>query len=137
MVLTENKLFLDKKLKFKINILLIMMICTSVFPQKVQHIEIINANNTFGDSKNHPEYWRLIGEVSFKHNNIIMNCDSAYHFRSVNKIKAFGKIKINQGDSLYITGQQLSYFGKKNKIHINHVNDILSSSNTRDIKQNS
>ena len=94
------------------------MICTSVFPQKVQHIEIINANNTFGDSKNHPEYWRLIGEVSFKHNNIIMNCDSAYHFRSVNKIKAFGKIKINQGDSLYITGQKLSYFGKKNKIHI-------------------
>jgi lipopolysaccharide export system protein LptA len=47
-----------------------------------------------------------------------MTCDSAYHYTAENKMKAFGKIKINQGDSITLTGEMLTYFGKENKADI-------------------
>ena len=47
-----------------------------------------------------------------------MNCDSAYHYANKNTMKAFGKIKITQGDSITLTGKALTYFGLKNKVDI-------------------
>jgi lipopolysaccharide export system protein LptA len=47
-----------------------------------------------------------------------MTCDSAYHYTAENKMKAFGKIKINKGDSITLTGEMLTYFGKENKADI-------------------
>ncbi|MDC0249307.1 hypothetical protein OAK24_00330 [Flavobacteriales bacterium] len=86
--------------------------------QESKKIEILNADNTYANSNIHPDYWRLIGNVSFKHNNAIMTCDSAYHYTSKNKIESFGKIKINQGDSITLTGEKLTYFGTKNNADI-------------------
>lgn len=90
----------------------------SSIAQNNQSIEILNADNTYSNTNLHPEYWRLIGNVSFKHNNAIMNCDSAYHYTSDDKMKAFGKIKITQGDSIILTGNKLTYFGNENKANI-------------------
>ena len=90
----------------------------NISAQTNKEIEILNADNTFADAKGHPDYWRLIGNVSFKHNNAIMLCDSAYHYTNQNKMKAFGKIKITQGDSITLTGKNLTYFGSKNKADI-------------------
>ncbi|MDC0204286.1 hypothetical protein OAJ65_00660 [Flavobacteriales bacterium] len=90
----------------------------NLIAQDSKKIEILNADNTFANAKKHPDYWRLIGNVSFQHNNAIMACDSAYHYIIQNKMKAFGKIKINQGDSITLTGKTLTYFGKKNKVDI-------------------
>ena len=86
--------------------------------QESKKIEILNADNTFANANIHPDYWRLIGNVSFFHNNAIMTCDSAHHYISENKMKAFGDIKINQGDSITLTGEKLTYFGLKNKADI-------------------
>ena len=86
--------------------------------QESKKIEILNADNTFANSNIHPDYWRLIGNVSFLHNNAVMTCDSAYHYISKNKMKAFGDIKINQGDSITLTGKKLIYFGIENKADI-------------------
>ena len=86
--------------------------------QDSKKIEILNADNTFANANKHPDYWRLIGNVSFQHNNAIMTCDSAYHYTFKNKMKAFGKIKINQGDSIILTGKNLTYFGSENKADI-------------------
>jgi len=85
---------------------------------QTQKIEILNANNTFANEKKHPDYWRLIGDVSFKHNNAIMYCDSAYHYANEDKMKAFGRIKITQGDSITLTGNDLTYFGAKSKVDV-------------------
>ncbi len=87
--------------------------------QTSEKIQILNANNSYANLEIHPDYWRLIGDVSFKHNNTIMYCDSAYHYINDDKMKAFGNIKINQGDTLTITGENLTYFGSKNQININ------------------
>ena len=81
-------------------------------------IEILNADKTYANSNIHPEYWRLIDNVSFKHNNAIMDCDSAYHYVKEDKIEAFGNIKITQGDSISLNGNHLIYLAKKNKVHI-------------------
>ena len=48
------------------------------------------------DTKKHPDYWRLLGNVSFKHNNATMECDSAHHYSLDNKIEAFGKVVISK-----------------------------------------
>ena len=98
--------------------ILLVLLSTTLIAQDSKKIEILNADNTFANTNKHPEYWRLIGNVSFQHNNAIMTCDSAYHYTSENKIKAFGRIKINQGDSITITGKRLTYFGLENKADI-------------------
>ena len=92
----------------------------SVFSQnEIKEIQILNSDKTFFNEKKHPDYWRLIGNVSFKHNNTIMKCDSAYHFRKDQNMIAFGNIKIVQADSLFISGKKLNYIGKEDKIEIN------------------
>ena len=77
----------------------------------MKKIEIINADSTFANSSKHPDYLRLINNVSFMHNNIIMYCDSAYYFADKDKIESFGNIRIIQGDSIKLTGNKLTYFG--------------------------
>ncbi len=104
-------------MKFLFHILLLLL-SISTIAQNSKRIEILNANNTYANANIHPDYWRLIGNVSFKHNDAIMTCDSAYHYTAENKMKAFGKIKINQGDSITLTGEMLTYFGKENKADI-------------------
>ena len=54
-----------------------------------------------------------------------MYCDSAYHYSKEQKIRAFGNIKISQADSLILTGNKLTYYGKKEKADI-EGNVILS-----------
>jgi hypothetical protein len=88
-------------LKILLHILLVILSVT-LNAQTSKKIEILNADNTFANANKHPDYWRLIGHVAFKHNNAIMYCDSAYHYANIDKVKAFGKIKI-QGDGILLT----------------------------------
>jgi len=54
---------------------------------------------------------RLIGNVIFEHEGAIMDCDSAWLFSSENRIRAFENVRINQGDTLFLTGDYLEYSG--------------------------
>ena len=96
----------------------LIFLSVDLIAQESRKIEILNADNTYANANIHPDYWRLIGNVSFKHNNAIMTCDSAYHYTSENKMESFGKIKINKGDSITLTGKKLTYFGSENKSDI-------------------
>ncbi len=96
-----------------------LIVSFNLIAQENKKIRILNADYTFANEKKHPEYWRLVGNVSFQHNNSIMNCDSAFHYKKENKILAFGKVYIQQGDSISLKGDKLYYFGKENKIDIN------------------
>ena len=98
--------------------ILFIVLSTSIYAQNNKKIEIINANNSYANTKLHPDYWRLIGNVIFKHNTTYMYCDSAYHYSKEQKIKAFGNIKIAQADTLILTGEKLTYYGGKEKADI-------------------
>lgn len=54
---------------------------------------------------------RLIGAVIFEHEGALMYCDSAWLFSSENRIRAFQNVRINQGDTLFLTGDYLEYSG--------------------------
>ena len=54
---------------------------------------------------------RLLGNVSLRHNEINMNCDSAYFFTGYNQIKAYSRIYMEQGDTLHLRGDSLFYDG--------------------------
>lgn len=73
----------------------------------------VKADNNFGSIKDGVRFDRLIGNVVFTQNNIIIYCDSAHFFKGQNKIEAFGKVHIVEGDSVDVTARGLSYDGAK------------------------
>lgn len=76
----------------------------------VKQIRIKQANS-LKFSENQGRKNRLIGDVIFEHDGILMYCDSAWFFEDDNRIKAFQNIKINQGDTLFLWGDFLDYSG--------------------------
>ena len=56
-------------------------------------------------------YQRLIGNVQFEHQDMIMNCDSAHFFLADNRLDAYGHVFVQQGDSLRMWSDFLTYDG--------------------------
>ena len=83
-------------------VLLFLFSVSASFAQEKKKVEIINADALKYDGSISKEYKRLIGNVQFKHNDIIMWCDSAHMYNEQNIIKAFSKVHINQNDTLNI-----------------------------------
>jgi lipopolysaccharide export system protein LptA len=54
---------------------------------------------------------RLTGDVRLRHNEMLMNCDSAHFYTGYNQIKAYSRINIYQGDTLHLKGDSLFYDG--------------------------
>ncbi|MDR0733788.1 MAG: hypothetical protein LBF08_07000 [Dysgonamonadaceae bacterium] len=51
----------------------------------------------------------LWGNVVFRHDSTYMYCDSAYFNQSANTMEAFSRVRIEQGDTLFIYGDYLHY----------------------------
>ena len=93
--------------------------CSFFITKAQKQIEIIHADDFIFNNNLHPDYGKLLGNVSFKHEGTIMHCDSAYQYKN-NKMDAFGNIKINQGDTLKLYGKQLFYDGNTSKAIIKY-----------------
>jgi lipopolysaccharide export system protein LptA len=63
-----------------------------------------------GDKINH-----LSGSVSFRHNDVTMNCDSAHFSPNKQQLTAFSRVHIEQGDTLNLYGDYLFYDGPSEK----------------------
>jgi lipopolysaccharide export system protein LptA len=79
--------------------------------KKPTQIELLHADFADFDEAINSEAQRLIGNVSFKHENAFMYCDSAYLYKEKNNLEAFSHVRITQGDSLTLTGKRLFYNG--------------------------
>jgi len=75
-----------------------------------KQVEILNAGSLKFDNNIAAGAKRLIGDVQFKHENTLMFCDSAY-FYSDNSLDAFGHVRIEQNDGIYLHGDLLKYNG--------------------------
>ncbi|HDR68380.1 MAG TPA: organic solvent tolerance protein OstA [Bacteroidaceae bacterium] len=84
---------------------------TNLFAQKVHTIDILNADLTASDIKISRDARKLIGNVSLRHEDAIMFCDSAYFYPATYTVDAFSNVKIIQGDTLTLTGDKLHYNG--------------------------
>jgi lipopolysaccharide export system protein LptA len=97
---------------------LILFIPVISFSQKKTQVELLHANSLEGDESLGKNVFRLIGNVQFKHDNVLMNCDSAYRYSDENRFDAFGNIHINQGDTVNVYGDLLKYDGNTSVAHI-------------------
>ena len=53
----------------------------------------------------------LSGNVSFRHDSSYMYCDSAYFYEQSSSLEAFGSVRMEQGDTLFVYGNYLFYDG--------------------------
>ncbi len=51
------------------------------------------------------------GDVRFRHGSMWMFCDSAFYYPDLNSLDAFGNVKMQQGDTLFVFADKLFYDG--------------------------
>ena len=80
-------------------------------PKKKQRVDIDNADLYTYDAAIIKNANRLIGNVSFRRNEALMYCDSAYSYIDSNRFVAFGNVHIVQGDTIHLYGDKMFYNG--------------------------
>jgi lipopolysaccharide export system protein LptA len=80
---------------------------------KLKKIEFLNADYSEYDERLGINAMRIIGRVVLRHENVYMYADSAYRYMDRNAFDAFGRIHIEQGDSIDLYGDSLAYDGDK------------------------
>ena len=62
----------------------------------------------------------LNGNVAFLHKGALLPCDSAYFYQESNSFKAFGHVKMRQGDTLSLTSDYAFYDGDNQMAEARH-----------------
>ncbi len=75
-------------------------------------VYLIRADEWSFDKKLGPDYQVIRGNVCFRKDSMYMYCDSAYLYESDNSLDAYGNVRMEQGDTLFIYGDKLIYNGK-------------------------
>lgn len=57
------------------------------------------------------QYQVLNGNVKLRKGGMFMFCDSAYFYEHTNSVKAFGNVRMEQGDTLFVNADLLDYNG--------------------------
>ncbi len=91
----------------------LLCLCSLVLQAQGNRIFLEHANSTNFDRSISPDYHFLIGDVRFRHDNAWLYCDTAHYYRAENSLRAFGNVRIEQGDTLFIYGKTLFYDGNK------------------------
>lgn len=81
-----------------------------------KQINLKHANTLKGAGKG--KYQRLIGEVVFEHQGMVMTCDSAHFFQEANTLEAYSRVHISQGDSINCWGDLLKYDGNSRRAEL-------------------
>lgn len=77
-------------------------------PGKVflEHADILEM-----DQDRSPDFQVLKGNVVFRKDDMFMYCDSAYFYENTNSLDAFSNVRMEQGDTLFVYGDELNYNG--------------------------
>ncbi|MCM1029092.1 MAG: hypothetical protein NC342_02875 [Pseudoflavonifractor sp.] len=59
------------------------------------------------------QYQVLVGDVKFRKGGMVMTCDSAYFYEGTNSFDAFSRVKMEQGDTLFVYCDELNYDGEQ------------------------
>lgn len=79
--------------------------------KKKTRVDLLYADSAVADKEHRPDVQVLIGSVRLKHDSMYMWCDSALIFEKVNSVEAFGNVRMEQGDTLFIYSDYLYYDG--------------------------
>lgn len=59
------------------------------------------------------DFQLVVGNVEFRKGDMFMYCDSAHFYDTDNSLDAFGNVRMEQGDTLFVYADELSYNGNK------------------------
>jgi lipopolysaccharide assembly outer membrane protein LptD (OstA) len=78
------------------------------------YVHMLHTDVTRFDESINPDAWILVGDVRFRRDSMYMYCDSAHYFQKVNSFQAFGNVRMEQGDTLFLYGDYLDFDGNTN-----------------------
>lgn len=87
--------------------------------KKPMKVILLHADRTVQRSSN-KNLQMLIGNVEFLYDSIYMSCDTAYNYNDRNYFEAFGNVRMNQGDTLFLYGDYLDYDGDSRLVQVRH-----------------
>lgn len=70
-----------------------------------------SADRLVMDERISPDYQVLYGNVKFRKEGMLMFCDSAHFYEKTNSLDAFGNVRMEQGDTLFVYADVLYYNG--------------------------
>jgi len=82
-------------------------------PVKGTPVELLHADELRGGDYNGVKIRKLLGSVSFKQQDVLLYCDSAYQYIERNEIEGFSNVRIVQSDTMTITGDHGYYNGNQ------------------------
>lgn len=85
-----------------------------------EKVHLLNADSLTFDAEKSADYRVLHGNVRFRKDSMYMYCDSAYFYEKNNSLDAFGNVRMEQGDTLFIYGDVLYYDGKEQLAELRH-----------------
>ncbi len=97
---------------------LILFVFAAAAVQAQKRVKLKKADNLIGGIKDGQRFDRVIGNVVFVQNKTTIYCDSAHFFKTENRIEAFGKVHITEGDSVDVTSRALTYDGNEKIAHL-------------------
>lgn len=84
---------------------------TSQQEKKKTRVDLLYADEAKADKEARPGVQVLVGSVKMRHDSMYMYCDSALIYETTNSVDAFGNVRMEQGDTLFIYGDILYYDG--------------------------
>ena len=85
--------------------------------KKPMKVTLLHADRTVQRASN-TNLQMLIGNVEFLYDSIYMSCDTAYNYNDRNYFEAFGNVRMNQGDTLFLYGDYLDYEGDQKMVRV-------------------
>jgi lipopolysaccharide export system protein LptA len=98
-------------MKKKSIIVFLLLTCSFVFAQNNSKIKVEYSDFADINQLEVPDALLLTGNVRLSHEDIKMTCNKAYYFQNENYIKAFGNVKMIQGDTLTLSSKYAEYNG--------------------------
>jgi lipopolysaccharide assembly outer membrane protein LptD (OstA) len=105
-----------------VTVIHLLFLQSSVFSQEGRQdkresrkVELIHADIYTPGKEMGREFGKFLGNVAFRHKEVILTCDSAYFYQDKNQVRAFSKVHIEQGDTLDVFGNYLFYDGTTEK----------------------
>ncbi|AKD02162.1 OstA-like protein [Pontibacter korlensis] len=86
-------------------------------------VDLQQADSLIGGNFNGQRIDKLIGNVIFKQKDGTLYADSVYQYKEKNVLEAFGNVRINQADTVNITGQRATYNGDTRTANI--IGDVV------------
>ena len=80
--------------------------------QAASKIKVEHADNSDINQTEIPDAALLTGNVRVSHEGVTLWCNKAYFFQKENYIKAFGDVRMNQGDTLFMDAKYAEYSGE-------------------------